>query len=265
MSRRNPAGPTSENTAAYCAQYPLPWGVGIKLIWSALWGKKRDFSTDARACLSLLDQPVEILGKENIPQQGPCLISANHYSRPGFQAWWIGIAISTCLPFEVHWVMTDAWRFENRPFSRQLEAITRWGFRCVAQVYGFSLMPPMPPRAEETLLRAQSMRHLLRFARKNPCPVIGLVPEGHDSSGGLLGIPPPGVGRLVSHLMPHTRFILPAAVYETRTHLCLKFGEPFIIHTSSTTNPDFIDRQTSDALMHAIASLLPSHLRGVYL
>jgi 1-acyl-sn-glycerol-3-phosphate acyltransferase len=207
---------------------------------------------------------MQVLGSENIPLQGPCLVTANHWSRAGFQGWWIPFAISACMPFEMHWVMTNAWRFEGHPLAAQLEKLSRWGFRRVAHTYGFTSMPSMPPRDAETQARSQAVRHLLRYAREHDSPVIGLAPEGYNMPGGLLGHPPAGVGRLIVHLIPYTQRIIPVAVFETQERLCLRIGEAYTIEKPIRAEPEIIDHLTSDTVMQAIAQLLPFHLRGAY-
>jgi hypothetical protein len=265
MSQRTTPPHIRVKSASLHPRYPLPGGIVGRLAWSALWGRRRSFAGDARSCISHLDPGLHILGLENIPAQPPCLVTANHYTRLGFKAWWIAFAISASLPFELHWVMTDAWRFEGNPFARQLEALSRQLFRRIAQVYGFTSMPSMPPRDDETQARARSVRSLLQHARQQPCPAIGLVPEGYDMSGGLLGIPPAGVGRLIGHLLPYTQRILPVGIYEAHGRLCLRFGEPFRPETPNPSKPEHIDCLISEAVMQAIAQLLPFHLRGAYL
>lgn len=230
-----------------------------------LLGRQRSFGQDARTGVSLLKARFHVLGSEMIPQQGPCLVTANHYAHPGFQAWWIALAISANLPFELHWVMTDAWRFEGRLFSHQLEALSRMLFWRIARIYAFTSMPPMPPREDETPRRAQAVRNLLKYAHRHNCPAIGLVPEGYDMQGGGLGMPPPGVGRLIAHLLPYTQRILPAAIYEDQGDLCLRFGESYIPEIPSHSSAETIDRITSEKIMRAIALLLPSHLQGEFI
>lgn len=244
--------------------YPFPWAAGVRLAWSALWGERRTFTRDARQCISLLDPPLQVLNPENIPSQGPCLITVNHYSRAGFQSLWIPIAINACLPFEVHWVMTDSWRFVGRPFAHLLESLSRWAFQRIAQTYEFTSMPSMPPREHETQARSQAVRRVLLYARRHDHPVIGLAPEGYDMPGNVLGRPPAGAGRFIAHLAPHIQSILPVAVFEADGYLCVRFGERYALDVPGGERPDFIDRFTSDAVMRAIALLLPPYLRGVY-
>jgi hypothetical protein len=264
MSQRTASTLPGSEATAEPVRFPLPWAVGLGLMWSLLWRKRRSFAKDARLCVSLLEPPLQVLGLENIPSQGPCLVTSNHYAHPGFQAWWITLTISACLPFELHWVMTDAWRFEGRPFAAQLESLSRHLFRGIARAYDFTSMPPMPPREDEAERRAQAVRSLLRYARRHTCPAIGLAPEGYDISGGVLGLPPPGVGRLIVHLLPYTQHILPVAIYEDQGLLCLRFGEPYTPNIPADSKNDVVDHLVSDTIMCAIALLLPSHLRGEY-
>lgn len=39
----------------------------------------------------------EVLGGEHIPPRGPCLVACNHYSRPGFAAWWLALGITAAV------------------------------------------------------------------------------------------------------------------------------------------------------------------------
>jgi hypothetical protein len=48
--------------------------------------RHRNFHKDAKLCIENLKPPLQVLGKENIPQQGSCVITFNHYHRPGFGA-----------------------------------------------------------------------------------------------------------------------------------------------------------------------------------
>src|SRR3990172_12282460 len=48
----------------------------------------RDFRQDAKACIANINPPLQVSGKENIPQQGPCVLTVNHYHRAGFGAQW---------------------------------------------------------------------------------------------------------------------------------------------------------------------------------
>lgn len=231
----------------------------MALLWDVLHRFPRSFREDAVACTKLLSPQSKLLGKEYIPNSGPCLLAANHYSRHGFAAWWIALGISAAVPAEIHWLMTAVWTHLG-----PLEPLTRWLFPHLARAYGFTIMPPMPPDPRETKARAQSVRQALRYARQTTAPVIGLAPEGRDHPGGILAEPPSGVGRFIGKLMPHCKRITPIGVYEDDEYLCVNFGPAFQLETLPNLSADQRDFTISRQVMRAIARQLPIQLRGGY-
>jgi 1-acyl-sn-glycerol-3-phosphate acyltransferase len=237
---------------------PLPWRIAFPLFSDALRAGSRAFQTDARNCIALLSPPLQILNPQHIPLHGPALLVTNHYSRPGFQAWWIALAISAAVPVEVHWMITDAWTFLG-----PLTPLSHWILTRIARVYGFTSTPPMPPTEKDVEARARAVRRVIEVARE-PEAVIALAPEGRDYPKGILGPLPSGVGRFIEKLATHCQPILPIGVYENDESLCLSFGPPIVLPTSSKTTAQVQDQIVGWQVMSAIAQQLPPHLRGGY-
>src|SRR3990170_3691208 len=105
-------------------KYPLPWRLVLKALPDFIFQRSRSFRADSKTCVDMLAPKLQIIGQANIPQAGPALVTVNHYSRPGFRAWWLPLAISASVPVEIHWVMTAAWRFEERRFRQQLTSLS---------------------------------------------------------------------------------------------------------------------------------------------
>lgn len=218
-----------------------------------------------------LHPPVLILGSENIPAIGPCLITANHYWHPDFRAWWLALAISAAVPAEMHWIVTFGLRSPGL-----LGPLSRWAFPRGAVMWGFTSMPPIPPDPTEVEARARAVRLALEYARRTPAPLIGLAPEGHDLPGGALGVPPSGVGRFILLLSEYCPQIVPVGVFfATRTdqpsstaqaskRLCVRFGPPYRLALPQGLNAAGRDRLASDTVMRHIAAQLPSNLHGAY-
>jgi len=246
------------NEAESQFRYPTPWQIGIHLLWDAILLRSRSFRADALQSIQPIATRLKILHKENIPSQGPCLLVMNHYSRPGFDAWWIALGISAVVPVEIHWMMTNAWTHAGI-----LEPITRWLFPRLAQVYGFTTTPPMPPVPHDLDARAQAVRRVLEIA-SSPDTLIGLAPEGRDHPGGILGPPPPGVGRFIHQLSKRCQRIIPIGVYEDADNLYLSFGPPFHLEAASRSTPAERDHHRIQQVMGLIASQLPPWLRGDY-
>lgn len=207
-------------------KYPFPWRMAGSLAWSSVYGGRRSLRADAQEAVARLRPPLRVIGRAEIPD--PCVITINHYARPGFQAWWLALAVSAVLPAEVHWVVTAAWRYPDRLRSWTITPASRWVLRRAAAVYGLTLMPPMPPLPEENAARAAAVRAILRFARESAAPVIGLAPEGGDfAPAGQVAELPPGVGRLMLHLAEMGLVVLPVGAFESAGQFCLRFGNAY--------------------------------------
>ena len=75
-------------------KYSYPRGLFAKVARDVILLHRRDFHQDAKACIENLNPPLNVLGKENIPGHGPCVLTMNHYHREGFGAQWIALAVS---------------------------------------------------------------------------------------------------------------------------------------------------------------------------
>jgi len=243
-------------------EYPLPRSKLLGLAVSALLGRRRSFRKDAQDLVASLAPPLQVSGGENIPENGPCLFTFNHYFRPGFGVWWVVLAISSLVPNDIHWAMTSAWTYPPGWRDRLVTPATRWAFRRVARTYGFTNMPPMPPRPSEVAERAGAVREILAYARRAPEALVGLAPEGGDQPGGLLNMPPPGSGRFILHLADLGLEIAPVGAFEADGGLCLRFGSRYRLSVLPGLPPDERDLAASQVVMGHIAELLPVAFRG---
>lgn len=243
---------------------PAPWRLVPDLAWAMLARRTRSFRKDARRAVKLLQPPLEVRGQEHIPASGPFLLTINHYGRRGFQAWWLTMPPSAALPVEVHWVITGAWVFLDRWYTNLVQNITRWLFRQVAGVYGFTNMTPIAPFSNEVEGRARSVRQVLEYARRAPQPVIGLAPEGRNHPNAVLGPLPPGGGRFIARLAVPCQQILPAGIFEVDGRLCVQFGAPYKLEVPEGLSGDALDQHVGMVVMRAIACQMPDHLRGEY-
>jgi len=173
-------------------RYRLPSRVAGGFLWAVLTLRPRSLARDAQTALAGLRPVLEITGKENIPTRGPFLLTCNHYSRPGFATWWLALAITAAVATpraldadpEIHWVMTAAWAFPESPWRHHLlTPLTRWAFQRIAQVYGFILMPPMPPDPRDIEARALAVLRTVRLTRQmaQEGSMGGLAPEEMDA------------------------------------------------------------------------------------
>jgi 1-acyl-sn-glycerol-3-phosphate acyltransferase len=245
-------------------EYRLPRSKVFRLVASVLLGRKRSFRRDAREVVAGMKPPLQVFGHENIPEKGPCLLTFNHYFRPGFGVWWVALGISSLVPEEIHWVMTGAWTYPPGWRDRLVTPATKWAFTRLARTYQFTIMPPMPPRSHEVADRARSVREVLAYARQEPMPLVSLAPEGGDQPGGLLNMPPSGAGRFILHLADLGLKIAPVGAYEANGALCLRFGPSYRLSVSTGFSADERDREASRIVMSRIAQVLPVELRGAF-
>jgi hypothetical protein len=242
-------------------RYSLPPSLVGRVALALPAGGSRSFRADARAAMARLRPPLVVLGRENLPEAGPCLLTVNHYFRPGFQAWWIALGLSSVVAYDLHWVMTSAWTYTD-PLGRLVFAPTmRWLLGRLARIYGFTTMPPESGEVEG---RASAVRRVLAWARRTPQPALGLAPEGRDAPGGVLQWPPSGAGRFITHLAGLGLRLVPVGAYESDEGLCLRVGASYGLELAPETSPDERDRQVSGQVMRHIAALVPPLLQGEF-
>lgn len=244
--------------------YTHPRGLFVRVAFDALLLRRRSFREDARACIGRLKPSLRVLGEENIPQYGPCAVTVNHYCRPGFAAQWLAFAIAATVPADMHWVMTGELTYPGRWYASVGMPLSRFVLHRIARVYGFTSMPPMPPRPQDAAERAASVRTVLEFVKRTENPIIGLAPEGGDSADGKLAHPAPGAGRFGLLLSNMGLKFVPVGAYEEDEVFTVHFGEAYGLNVERGLSSDEKDVQAAQIIMKNIARLLPAHLRGEF-
>jgi len=240
--------------------YP-PFGY-FRLASNVIFGGHRSFRQDGQLCIERLEPALRIYSRENIPQSGPCLVTFNHYYRPGFNAWWMALGIAASVPVEMHWVMTGELTFPGKWYAPLGSVGSRWFLKRISRIYGHTTMPPMPPRLRDVEARARAVREALVYAKQHPNAILGLSPEGGDQPGGVLTWPASGVGRFVLLLARQGFPVLPVGVFEENGNFCLRFGPAYWLQASHGLDSDEKDRCAVQTIMSAIAAQLPPPLRG---
>src|SRR6266545_960415 len=241
--------------------YSYPRGLFVRVARDAVLLHRRNFRQDAIACVENLNPPLQVLGKKNIPQHGPCVLTVNHYHRLGFGAQWFAFAIAARVPINVHWVMTGEFTYPGKWYEPLGAIGSRILLTRIAHIYGFTIMPPMPPRAKDVEARAASVRAVLEYVRRTKDSILGLSPEGYDPPEGVLTRPATGLGRFGLLLSKAgLRQFIPVSVYEADGVFHLHFGESYELNVPPHLSLDEKDDQASQIIMENIARLLPMHL-----
>lgn len=188
----------------------------------------------------------EISGSANVPRTGPLLICSNHSGTldppmvPAF------------VPRGDTWSMAKSEYF-RRPLSRLI-------FRA------YHAFPVVRHTADRVAVRWSL--DLLKAGHS-----LVIYPEGTRVESGVLAQPEPGAGFLAqkaaSPVLPvactGTRECLPkGARWPRRTRVTLAFGKPFVVLQKRADGTRVSHEEASDAIMLAIAELLPPEQRGVY-
>jgi hypothetical protein len=247
--------------------YSYPPGLFPSVARDVILLRRRNFHKDAKLCIENLKPPLQVLGKENIPQRGPCVVTVNHYHREGFGAQWIALAIAALIPIPMHWVMTGEFIYPGKWYEKIGSLGTQILLKRLGHIYSFTTMPPMPPRDKDVEARAWSVRTVLESVRHTKDPILGLAPEGHDPPGpeGILTRPAAGVGRFGLLLAKAgLRKFIPVGVHEGDGVFHIHFGESYELDVPGYLSPDEKDYQASQIIMENIARLLPVHLRGEF-
>ncbi len=205
-----------------------------------------------------------VIGAEHVPRAGPCVVTFNHYYRPGFNAWYMALALAAVVPVEMHFVMTGELTFPGKWYAPPGMAVSKWLLARIGKTYGFTTMPPMPPRKKDIEARADAVRKALAFVRRNRNAILGLAPEGGDSPDGCLARPASGSGRFALLLAGLGLRVIPLGVYEEAGEFCLRFGPIYELRVPPGLSSDDRDHAAANILMKHIAGLLPERLRGEF-
>ena len=192
------------------------------------------------------------------------MVTVNHYYRAGFAAQWIALAIGATVPAEMHWVMTGELTYPGRWYAPLGMVLSKIILHRIARVYGFTSMPPIPPRQKDVEERAAMVRAVLEVVRRTRNPIIGLAPEGGDSADGKLAHPAPGLGRFGLLLSGAGLQFIPVGAYEVDGVFTIHFGEAYDLHMPRDLSADEKDSQAAYIIMKHIAGLLPVDLRGEF-
>lgn len=248
-------------------RYSYPPGLFAALARDILFLRRRDFHQDAQACVARLSPPLKLFCPENIPHGGPCVVTVNHYHRRGFKTQWLALAVGALIPVKMHWIMTGEFRFPGGWSTRPVSWGSQILLQRIAHIYGFTTMPPMPPREKDVQRRAASIRAVLEYVMcaREPEPVLGLAPEGYDATDtGVLARPFRGVGRFALLLSKAGLKFSPVGAYEEDGEFHLHFGEAYELQVRRGLSTEEKDRQASQMIMERIAVLLPAQLRGEF-
>jgi acyltransferase-like protein len=243
-------------------KYSYPPGRFIHAAWDLLLASRRDLQEDAKACIKHMQAELKVWGQENIPQQGGCVLTINHFHRPGLGAQWIALAVTALVPLKMRWAVTGELICQGKWYRAIGSRASRLFLPRLAYLYDLITMPPMPPRSQDVEARAESVRTILRYVRRERDPVLGISPEGHDSPNGVLSRPAPGFGRLAWLLSKTGMQFIPAAGYEVDGIFHLHFGKAYQLCVRSSLSMDERDNQATRLVMENLACLLPADLRG---
>ena len=187
-----------------------------------------------------------VVGVENFPRSGPVIVCPNH------SATLDPPMVPAFVPRGDSWSMA-----KSEYFSRAHLAFI---FR---QYHAF---PVVRHTADRSALRRAF--DLLRDGH-----VLVMYPEGTRVESGVLANPEPGAGFIAQKAgcpviavgLTGTRDCLPkGAHWPRRARVTITFGKPFLVATKRPDGTRVSHQEASDAIMTAIAELLPPEQRGEF-
>jgi len=185
-------------------------------------------------------------GLDNVPRKGALIVCPNHFGTldpplvPAF------------LPRDDSWNMAKSEYFEK--------AWMRWLFTAY---HAFPVVRHTPDRA--------ALRRAFELLKEGH--VIVIYPEGTRVETGVLSTPEPGAGFIAQKsgcavlpvALTGTRECLPKGkIWPRRVPVKVRFGKPFVVPQRRANGARVSHEEASDAIMVAIAELLPADKRGRY-
>ena len=188
----------------------------------------------------------KVVGVENVPRKGALLICPNH------SATLDPPLVPAFVPRDDTWSMAKS-EFFRKPL--------------IAFIYrSYQAFPVVRHTADRAALRRSF--DLLKAGQ-----ALIIYPEGTRVESGLLAKPEPGAGFIAQKAgcpvlpvgLTGTRECLPkGAWWPRRTRVTLTFGKPFVVLQKRADGRRVTHDEASDAIMLAIAELLPPEQRGVF-
>jgi len=188
----------------------------------------------------------KVSGAENVPREGAFIVCPNHS----------GTLDPPLVPAFVP--RADTWSMAKSEYFEK--PVTRWLFT------RYHAFPVIRHSADRTALKRSF--ELLKNGH-----VLVIYPEGTRIDSGVLAEPEPGAGFIAQKsacpvlpvALTGTRECLPkGARWPRRVPVSMKFGQPFVVRQRRPNGERVSHEEASEAIMLAIAELLPAERRGVY-
>jgi 1-acyl-sn-glycerol-3-phosphate acyltransferase len=188
----------------------------------------------------------KVEGLENVPRHGGLLVCPNH------SATLDPPMVPAFLP------RGDTWSMAKVEYFRKPHL--RWLFNA------YHSFPVVRHTADRNAIRRS-------FDLLKAGEVLIMYPEGTRVESGVLATPEPGAGfiaqRAACPVLPvavtGTRDCMPkGTIWPRRVPVLIRFGKPFLVLSKRPTGERVSHEEAADAIMLAIAELLPPELRGAY-
>jgi 1-acyl-sn-glycerol-3-phosphate acyltransferase len=188
----------------------------------------------------------KVSGAQNVPRKGPFIVCPNHSGTldpplvPAF------------VPRGDTWSMAKSEYFEK--------PVTRWLFT------RYHAFPVIRHSADRTALKRS-------FDLLKKGHVLVIYPEGTRIDSGVLAEPEPGAGFIAQKAacpvlpvaLTGTRECLPkGAKWPHRVRVTVEYGQPFLVRQRRPNGERVSHEEASEAIMLAIAELLPADRRGIF-
>ena len=188
----------------------------------------------------------KVEGLENVPRHGALLVCPNH------SATLDPPMVPAFLP------RSDTWSMAKSEYFRK--PLMRWLFR---NYHSFPVVRHTADRA--------AVRRALGLLKAGEALIV--YPEGTRVDSGVLATPEPGAGFLAQKTgcpvlpvaLTGTRECMPkGTIWPRRVPVTVRFGKPFYVLPRRPTGERISHEEAADAILLAIAELLPPDRRGAY-